>query len=296
MDPIELQLVTPAPYWFINNPDGGPVYITGFQPTMIFDKFLFNRETSIMNHTSLFSLSDLAFDMQDFCVQNQQDAFIVNFIRLLNAANQSMTAHQLWMSMSEQGTLTFQFQPLDNSNNGVLSNYYENNMKLLTGKDMFSSRANNFEYTDPTLNRPGLMISHLDNWYRDTPDFLMTKNFHMGQTLEQLTQRFYQPLPVIQYKTRDDGYKLVDTEEDRVYKSPIGPGILHILDSIGYSTVLYNKTLDAKTNKRSPSICDDSNSNINIRNELVFSMATKSSHLCYHCVYPIVISTVLLIY
>lgn len=265
MDPIELQLVTPGPYWFVNQ-EGGPVYITGFQPTMIFDKFLMTRITE-MNQTSSFSLSDLAFDMQDFCVQNQ-DAFIVNFIRLLNKENQSTTAHQLWMSMSKQETLTFRFQPATVANSSFnlipyLNQTYQG-MALLTGQDMFSSA--NFEYMDPTLNRPGLMISHLDNQYMNTIDFLMTKEYHTGQTLEQLTDRFYRAVPELQYK------------EHEVYRSPIGPGILRILDSIGYSTVLtkthYTTGVNVKKLK-SPSICDDRNSNPEVNLEMA-SIASRT--------------------
>lgn len=265
IDPIELQLVTPGPYWFINQ-NGGPAYVTGFQPTMIFDKYLINIETEL-NVTTTYTLSDLAFTMQDFCVQNQ-DAFIVNFIRIFNEANQSTTAHKLWLSMSNPDNLVFDFQPtfLENSSYNLIPylNQTYHNMTLLTGSDIFSS--SNFEHINPTLNRPGLMISHLDERYINTADFLMTKHYHTGQTLEQLTRQFYSRIPEIKYN--DTASSSNSTWIEKVYLSPIGPGILRILDSIGYSTVLtktdYTTSGNVKTPK-SKSICDDTNSNPGIK-------------------------------
>ncbi|EPB92462.1 hypothetical protein HMPREF1544_00760 [Mucor circinelloides 1006PhL] len=258
IDPIELQLVTPGPYWFINQ-DTGPAYVTGFQPNMIFDKYLVNVDTEL-NVTSTLSLSDLAFEMQDFCVQNS-NAFIVNFIRAFNKANQSTTAHKLWLSMSQPETLTFQFQAPTVSNSSYnlipyLNQTYQS-MTLLTGGDLTGS---SYEHTDPTMNRPGLMISHLDDRYQNTPDFLMTEEYHKGKTLEQLVDSFYSDIPVLRYN--DTASRSNSTMVQMTYKSPIGPGILRILDSIGYSTVLtrtnYTTDGNVKTAK-SRSNCDDSN-------------------------------------
>jgi hypothetical protein len=258
IDPLELQLVTPGPYWYVNQ-ETGPTYVTGFQPTMIFDKFLVNLDTEL-NVTMVTALSDLAFQMQDFCVQNN-DAFIVNFIRAFNAANQSNYARKLWMSLSERDSLIFQFQPaaVANSSYNLIPylNHTYTNMSLLTGENVFTSR---FEQTDPTLNRPGLMISHLDDSYIATPDFLMTQGYHTGQTLEALVKKYYATIPTLRYNATTTNNSIVEME----YKSPIGPGILRILDSIGYSTVLTrtNYTTDGSVKApKSRSMCDDSNTN-----------------------------------
>lgn len=259
IDPLELQLVTPGPYWYINQ-DTGPTYVTGFQPTMIFDKYLVNVDTEL-NVTNTSPLSDLAFEMQDFCVQNN-NAFIVNFIRSFNAANQSTTAHKLWVSMSQPETVSFLFQPptvTDSSYNIIpyLNQTYKS-MILLTGADLFERSL--YEQIDPTLNRPGLMISHLDDQYDSTPDFLMTQEYHHGVTLEELVKHFYDKIPEIKYNTTASN----NTTIEQPYRSPIGPGILRILDSIGYSTVLTKTNYTTDGNVKTPksrSVCDDSNTN-----------------------------------
>ncbi|KAG2205244.1 hypothetical protein INT47_009509, partial [Mucor saturninus] len=259
IDPLELQLVTPGPYWYINQ-DTGPTYVTGFQPTMIFDKYLVNVDTEL-NVTNTSPLSDLAFEMQDFCVQNN-NAFILNFIKSFNAANQSRTAHKLWMSMSQPETVSFLFQPptvADSSYNTIpyLNKTYKS-MTLLTGADLFERSPD--EQIDPTLNRPGLMISHLDEQYDATPDFLMTPAYHHGETLEDLVKQFYGKIPPIKYNVSTVNNTLVE----QLYLSPIGPGILRILDSIGYSTVLTKTNYTTDGNVKTPksrSVCDDSNTN-----------------------------------
>ncbi|KAI9487723.1 MAG: hypothetical protein EXX96DRAFT_472668 [Benjaminiella poitrasii] len=276
IDPLELQLVTPGPYWFINQ-ETGPAYVTGFQPTMIFDKFLVNVDTEL-NVTSVSQLSDLAFDMQNFCVQDS-NAFIVNFIRAFNAANQSTTAHKLWISMSKPETLTFQFQPptVANSSYNLIPylNQTYRSMTLLTGEDIFSGA--NFEYVDPTVNRPGLMISHLDDQYMNTTDFLMTNVYHRGKPLEELVEMFYREIPVIKYNMSVS--RTNSTIVERRYMSPIGPGILRILDSMGYSTVLTKTNYTTDGNVKTPksrSLCDDSNANHGLKSST--SSSSSSSH------------------
>lgn len=274
IDPLELQLITPGPYWFINQ-DTGPTYVTGFQPTMIFDKYLVNIDTEL-NITRTSSLSDLAFEMQNFCVQNSE-AFIINFIKSFNAANQSSIAHKLWISMAQPETLSFQFQApsVENSsyNHIPYLNQTYHNMTLLTGRDLLST-SSVYEHTDATINRPGLMISHLDNTYDETPDFLMTRYYHKGQTLEQLVASFYQDIPVIQYSvpTTNNATMMVE----KTYQSPIGPGILRVMDSIGYSTVLTRTNYTTDGNVKTPksrSLCDDSNTNHGLK-----SSPTPTSH------------------
>ncbi|KAI8997060.1 hypothetical protein BDB01DRAFT_769681 [Pilobolus umbonatus] len=257
IDPLELQLVTPGPYWFVNQ-ETGPTYITGFQPTMIFDKYLVSRDTEL-NSTRV--LSDVAFEMQNFCVQHDS-AFIINFIKAFNAANQSSTAHKLWMSMSEEDTLLFQFtSPMiaNSSYNHIpyLNQTYQN-MTLLTGEGLLSQSK--FEHTDSTLNRPGLSISHLHDQYSESVDFIMTRHYHFGQTLEDLTKQFYDDIPVLKYNVTLSNYSMAE----RVYRSPIGPGVLRILDSLGYSTVLTRTNYTTDGNVKTPksrSVCEDSNTN-----------------------------------
>ncbi|KAI8984551.1 hypothetical protein BDF20DRAFT_816775 [Mycotypha africana] len=269
IDASELQVVTPGPYWFINQ-DTGPAYVTGFQPNMIFDKYLISvvnnddddddsSSNNNKNGTQTFNLSEVAFEMQDFCVQNS-NAFIVNFIKLFNSAKQSTTAHQLWHSLSEPETLSFEFQPpaIANSSYNLIPylNQTYHKMTLLTGPDLFE--RSRYEFTGPTLNRPGLAISHLDDQYARTPDFLMTRQYHMGHTLEELVAMFYKDIPELNTSATTPSLLLVE----KTYRSPIGPGILRILDSIGYSTVLtktnYTTGGSVKTPK-SRSLCDDSN-------------------------------------
>ncbi|KAI7871198.1 hypothetical protein BDF14DRAFT_1764260 [Spinellus fusiger] len=253
VDPSSLQIVTPSPYWYVNQ-DTGPTFITGFQPTMIFDKFLVTVGTGAA-HTNL---STVGFDMQNFCVQDS-DAFIINFVKEFNASSQSADAHILWKAMTESKSLRFDFfAPLTpNSSfntNPYLKQTYQS-MTLSTGLDVLSSE---FEHYDRVNNRPGIAISHVDNQYGSTPDFLMTRNYITGKTLEEIVETAYNAIPAINYTTNSaNGTTLAQT-----YRSPIGPGILRILDSLGYSTVLTqsNYTTDgAVKTYKSKSVCDDSN-------------------------------------
>jgi hypothetical protein len=260
IDPLELQLVTPSPYWYINQ-ETGPAYITGFQPTMIFDKYLMVVDTSF-NKTQVSPLSDLSFDMQNFCVDTNNEAFIINFIRLFNSANQSTLAHKLWVSLSQPETLQFQFQPppVANSSYNLITylNQTYQNMTLLTGQGLFEETM--YEATDPAINRPGLMVAHLDDKYADTVDFLMTRDYQMGKTLDSLVTQYYKNIPTIKYNTSTPN----NTRVELTYHSPIGPGILRMLDSIGYSTILTRTNYTTEGNVKTPkprSSCDDNNTN-----------------------------------
>ncbi|KAI9010870.1 hypothetical protein CLU79DRAFT_772378 [Phycomyces nitens] len=253
IDSTDLQIVTPGPYWYVNQ-DTGPAFITGFQPTMIFDKFLVSNVNGTQSN-----LSTVGFDMQNFCVQDS-DAFIINFVREFNQSSQASHARQLWASMSQQRTLRFDFfGPLIANSSFNTDPYLKQtyqNMTLLTGSNVLSSQSEQF---DRTNNRPGISISHVDDQYATTPDFLMTRHYITGQTLEDLVSEMYDGLPVIRYNTTING-----TLVAQVYRSPIGPGILRILDSLGYSTVLTksNYTTDgAVKTYKSKSVCDDSNNN-----------------------------------
>ncbi|KAI8144746.1 hypothetical protein BJV82DRAFT_606123 [Fennellomyces sp. T-0311] len=256
IDPDELQLVTPSPYWFIKQ-QTGPIFVTGFQPTMIFDKFLYiNNPQS--NTSRPESLASIGFDMQNFCVQDNQ-AFIINFVQEFNRSNQSRTANRLWTSMSEEGTLSFHFPPAAVENSSYITNSYLNQtyttMKLLTGDQALTSPM---ELSDRNF-RPGISISHLDDSYNATPDFIMTAAYIRGERLEDIVEEAYSNLPAIYYNQTVNG-----TTTQHVYQSAIGPGVLRMLDSMGYSTVLSNTNYTTTGNVKSgkiPSVCDDKNSN-----------------------------------
>ncbi|KAI8367463.1 uncharacterized protein BYT42DRAFT_504329 [Radiomyces spectabilis] len=259
IDPRDLQLVTPGPYWFVND-NTGPTFITGFQPTMIFDKYLVSLETDEDNVTKPVNLSDLGFDMQNFCVQDSA-AFIINFVKEFNASPQSIDANRLWISMTQKETLKFKFPPTTVANSSYNLNPYLNqtyhSMTLLTGEDVLNSQL---EQLDRTSNRPGMSISHVDDSYATKPDFLMTATYITGQTLEDLVEDTYSDIPVIRYNSSLANGSITE----HTYKSAVGPGILRILDSMGYSTVLTKTNYTTEGNVKSPkprSVCDDSNSN-----------------------------------
>ncbi|CEI89499.1 hypothetical protein RMCBS344292_03854 [Rhizopus microsporus] len=262
IDPLKVELVTPSPYWFVDG-DAGPAYLSGFQPTMIFDKHLTVIDDSFNTTRSSFRLSELAVDMQkNFCVNNTEDAFIFNFVQIFSAANQSVAAHKLWVSLSQPETLRFQFRPPPVANSSFnridyLNRTYES-MTLLTGQDMFAELVH--ETVDPSVNRPGLKIAHLDDMYADTVDFLMTRVYHPGRTLESLVTEYYNEIPEIRYNTTMNNSTVVE----KIYRSPIGPGILRMLDSLKYSTVLTNTnyTTDESVKTLKPrTSCDNNNAN-----------------------------------
>ncbi|CAO3598647.1 unnamed protein product [Absidia cylindrospora] len=251
-NPTDLQFVTPSPYWSIQPPTG-PTYVTGFQPTMIFDKFLFitppatnstktaenskNSPPTMENHTSLM---DLGFTLQDFCVPGDE-AFIIHFVQAFQKSTQSHEAKQLYSMLTEEHALTFQFGPTlvnhNNTDNGTYNimdylNETYTHMDLLTGEQTLNALDHHEQ--SGRLFRPGVAIAHVGNELRDTPDFVMTSTYRQGKTLQQLVDEVYSKVPVIHYKVALNE----STTVERVYKSPIGPGILRMLDAIGYVTVL----------------------------------------------------------
>ncbi|RCH81604.1 hypothetical protein CU098_001236 [Rhizopus stolonifer] len=271
-----LKIMTPSPHWYVRHATG-PAYITGFQPNLIFDKFLY-LFISARNQTIW--LGEYGFDMQGFCVQDNE-AFIVNFMNaFLNNATQSTKAKTIYVSMSMSKTMTFEFSPLSSQSvyytNAYLNQTYKS-MQLMTG---VISKQNEGYY------RPGISTSHVDDSYMGTPDFLMTHTFVKGKALADLVQEGYSQIPDIEYNvtttvpTNITTYHNVTvgnhtvlnatltTEERNVtvqykYKSPIGPGILRILETIGYSTVLTNTNYSASIIKttKPDTTCDDTNSN-----------------------------------
>ncbi|KAI7905004.1 uncharacterized protein BX663DRAFT_468776 [Cokeromyces recurvatus] len=280
-----LKVMTPSPYWFVKY-QTGPVYITGFQPNMIFDKFI-HLFIPTKNETRW--LGDFGFDMQNFCVDDH-DAFIANFIHaFLNNATQSSKAKSIYVSMTQPQTLTFHFSPTCNKSTFYTDTYLNQTYKtiqLMTG-------SNILEEIEESYYRPGIATSHLDDTYIGTVDFLMTHKFIRGKTLETLVDEAYASLPIeikynitqtihvnvtMNYNTTlvvngsrmNTATNITRTEQreetvERIYKSPIGPGILRILETIGYSTVLTNTNYTTgiiKTTKPDTT-CDNNNNNNN---------------------------------
>lgn len=273
IDPEELQLVTPSPYWYINQ-QTGPIFITGFQPTMIFDKFLQSSDLQ-SNGTLNTSLASVGFDMQNFCVQDDQ-AFVINFIEEFNQSNQSRLAHQLWTAMSQQGTLSFWFPAATVDNSSYNTNSYLNetykSMLLHTDSNALTSST---ELSDRNF-RLGISISHIDDSYSSSPDFLMTSTFIQGESLDDIVDEVYSNIPTLYYNTTT----VNNTVVQRTYRSPIGPGILRILDSMGYSTVLSNTnytTRKAVKSGKKPSVCDYKNNNRGMSQDSKTSSSTSSS-------------------
>ncbi|KAI9491767.1 hypothetical protein BDB00DRAFT_831379 [Zychaea mexicana] len=239
----ELRLVTPSPSSTVLY-GAGPVFITGFQRNMLFDKYL-NVDYTNLNETNRVSLKDFGLDMLNFCVQDN-DAFIVNFVRkFLTEENISRQSAQLYGAFAIAGTVTFDF-PLSSSNKSIFNtNSYLNEtyrrMTLLTGDSINNGPPEHFSASN---NRPDMMISHLSGEYASTPDFIMTDSFRTGATLPQLIDSVYNDTPIVSYTEELANGTIVT----HVYRSPIGPGILRMLGSMGYSTVLkrtnYNTTLD----------------------------------------------------
>ncbi|KAI8359130.1 hypothetical protein BD560DRAFT_334991, partial [Blakeslea trispora] len=252
-----LKVMTPGLFWYVKH-STGPAYVTGFQQSLIFDKFLY---LFIAARNQTVSLADYSFDIQNFCVKGD-NAFIVNFMNsFINNATQSSKAKTVYVSMSMSKTMTFEFSSLASESvfytNEYLNKTYKS-MQLMTG--VLSTQKQGYF-------RPGVSTSHLDDMYATTPDFLMTHTFVKGKTLSTLVEEGYSQLPYpIEYNTTVT--LPVNTISTRhTYRSPIGPGILRILETIGYSTVLTNTnyTISASATKKISGICDDVNNNFKSR-------------------------------
>ncbi|CAO3612463.1 unnamed protein product [Cunninghamella blakesleeana] len=252
-DPIDLQLVTPSLYWTVQAP-AGPTFVTGFQPTMIFDKFLYvhsdvppssflendndgnhtNKNKSSVLLSNYTSLMELGFNMQDYCVQGYE-AFIINFVQSFKKSNQSQQSHQLYSMLSQGHPLTFEFG-LPNITTSPT-----------TGNQVLNSLIHHEQ--SGRLFRPGIMIAHLDDKLHNTPDFIMTTTYQQGKTLEQIVDEVYKNVPKINYQHIFNKTASIE----RVYKSPIGPGILRILDIMGYTTALSDANDIIAINQQEPS-------------------------------------------
>ncbi|KAI9281777.1 hypothetical protein BC943DRAFT_329561 [Umbelopsis sp. AD052] len=230
--PQQLQLLTPTPNAYTDTSTGA-TFIYGFQPTMIFDKFLVAFDPANGDQEPN-SLADLVADLQQFCARNN-DAFIINFVRQFNAADISAKARYLWDIANTNKTLFFNFPKLTNfnqiySHHSYLKAHYANLTMFTSG-----SITNATEMT-LTNFRPGVSISHVDDMYEETPDFLLRTTPILGSTLDQIIESVYADIPAINYTEQINS----TTKVNVTYKSAIGPGILHVLDTMGYSTVLSN--------------------------------------------------------
>ncbi|KAI8139892.1 hypothetical protein BJV82DRAFT_625379 [Fennellomyces sp. T-0311] len=231
-DEEELRLITPNPSWELLY-GAGPVFITGFQRNMIFDKYLDVKFTST-NQGDLITMKDYNLQLLNFCVQDN-DAFIINFVRKFLNESMSRQSAELFNTFSIANTVSFNFRLTSTNSSLFNTNTYLNQtyqrLTLLTGDSVMNS------YSHPNSrnnNRPGLTISHLPDEYASTPDFIMAETFQLGVTLDQMVNTAYNDTPPITYlDTLENG-----TVVFRNYRSPIGPGILRMLDSMGYSTVL----------------------------------------------------------
>jgi len=230
----QLQLITPTPNAYTDTSTGA-TFISGFQPTMIFDKFLTAYDPSYGDQHPK-SLADLVANVQQFCAKNNE-AFIINFVRAFNNANVSDYSRYLWHIANTNKTLYFDFPDL-NSYNSIYGNhsYLKAQYANLT---MFTSSngavTNSTEQTQTNF-RPGISISHVDDMYKNTPDFLLRTTPILGSTLQQIINSVYANIPTIYYSEQVNATTTIPV----AYKSAIGPGILHVLDTMGYSTVLAN--------------------------------------------------------
>lgn len=289
-----LKVMTPTPYWYVKQ-YGGPTYVSGFQPNVIFDKFLHLKTPT--NETV--GLVEYGFDMQGYCIDSGGDRFIVNFMnKFLNNATQSSRAKSMYVAMATPKTLMFEFDSsyyVASNNVTIPSAYFVNDylnqtyktIQMMTGPEILSPST-----TQEAYYRPGISTSHVDDLYIGTPDFLMTHKFVRGKTLQSMIDDGYSSIPtVIKYNTTVTVHVNVtipivhngthnattnmttityntttETREqtmENVYKSAIGPGILRILETIGYSTVLTNTNYLSSVIKtdKPETRCDDNNSN-----------------------------------
>ncbi|KAI8575939.1 hypothetical protein K450DRAFT_259491 [Umbelopsis ramanniana AG] len=237
--PQQLQLLTPTPNAYTDTSTGAS-FIYGFQPTMIFDKFLAAFDPGNGDQEPN-SLADLVVDLQQFCAKNN-DAFIINFVRQFNVADVSAKARYLWNIANTNKTLFFNFPNLTSfnqiyGNHSYLKAHYSNLTMFTSG-----SLTNATEMT-LTNFRPGVSISHVDDMYEETPDFLLRTTPILGSTLEQIIDSVYANIPAINYTEKVNSTTTLNV----TYRSAIGPGILHVLDTMGYSTVLSNNNYSITT-------------------------------------------------
>ncbi|KAI8065587.1 hypothetical protein BC940DRAFT_303770 [Gongronella butleri] len=250
----ELNIVTPGMNWQVPF-DGGPTYVTSFQQTLLFDKFLFAVNCSGDSVLCRTNMSRAAFDMQGFCVDESQ-AFISDFLDAFSNSTQAKQAHHIYDTLLNPDSLVFVLpRPTINSSLYLTDPYLSTytNMTLATNKLLNTQ----LELLDDSTGQPAAAISHLDpNTYNGTVDFLMAQGFQSGITLDDLVNSAYGTLPY------NITYNDTLTNTTKQYRSPIGPGILRMLDSMGYSTALTPTFYQVNGTPPTPKLhspCDDAN-------------------------------------
>ncbi|RUP47820.1 hypothetical protein BC936DRAFT_145298 [Jimgerdemannia flammicorona] len=225
----QLQLLTPSP--MVTTDVNGITYMSGFLPSMIFDKFLIGIDPSNPSSPPQ-SLGTLGEQIQSLCSPNQ-GSFVLDFVKkLLNTPSAADAARQLWRIVNANQTLFFQFptdQPSPYVSYSNLTMYTTSNTTLSTSEQSVT----NF--------RPGVSISHVDSQYVTTTEFLLRYTPPLGLTLDDISRQTQQNSQTISYTVMVNG-----TLETKQYDSPIGPGILHVLESMGYSTVLMPRQYPAQ--------------------------------------------------
>jgi hypothetical protein len=226
VDPSYLSIATLTPNSYTDSKTGA-VYLTGFLPGMIFDKYAIANTTHAGYPQSLATIAD---DIQNFCLQND-GAYIVNFIKQFHNSNHSSNAEYVYDLLQANQSMAFNVSLQSSSNLFSTSQQpiMASNITLYS-----TSNASSSEFS-PSNFRPGLMMSHLDDSYLGTPNFLMAHSYESGITLQDLTAKVYQNSPPIYVNTTLNGTTL-----QTLYNFTIGPGILDILNTIGYGSITNN--------------------------------------------------------
>ncbi|RUS18851.1 hypothetical protein BC937DRAFT_88260, partial [Endogone sp. FLAS-F59071] len=229
LSPEELTLLTPTP---ISTTDSnGIYYMSGFSPSMIFDKYLVGIDPANPSSPAK-SLGTLGNQIESICFPGN-GVFILDFVEaLINSTTASAAARLLWRVVNSDESLFFQYP------SNVVSPYITfQNLTMFTA----SNTSNTTDSEETATNfRPGVSISHVDYWYVNTTEFLMRPTPAIGITLDDITAQVRQNSQPITYNVTNDG-NITQTE----YNSPIGPEILHVFESMGYSTVLLPRTYPA---------------------------------------------------
>ncbi|GAB5587894.1 hypothetical protein Unana1_02794 [Umbelopsis nana] len=231
VNPTSLQIATLTPNSYTDSKTGA-VYLTGFLPGMIFDKYLIANTAQSQHPQSLAVIGDKT---QNFCLQND-DAYVVNFINQFNKSNYSSDAQYVFQLLNSNQSLAF------NLSSQLQNNLYTTNLQPLIPSNLALYSTNNASNMETSRGnfRPGLIVSHFDDSYLTTPNFLMCRSYQSGITLQGLTSQVYSTATPYYYNTTLNG-----TTVQSIYNYTIGPGILNILNAIGYGSVTNNVTYPA---------------------------------------------------
>ncbi|CAM0138144.1 unnamed protein product [Umbelopsis sp. WA50703] len=225
-----LQIATLTPNSYTDSKTGA-VYLTGFMAGMIFDKFVIANIT-MGNHSQ--SLADIGDNFQNFCLQNDE-AYVVNFINQFDKSDYASDAQYLYQLMNTNHALGFNLSSLSATN-------LFSSGQLLPASDLglyTAYNATNIEASRGNF-KPGLIVSHFDDSYLTTPDFLMCHTYQTGLTIQELAAQVYSDSADIYYNSTQNG-----TVVQTAYNYTIGPGILNVLNIMGYGTVTNNASYPA---------------------------------------------------